>query len=107
MKATKRLAYVLAGLVLLTSWAHQERASAEDVQVTGPLAGAPAVRHMRVFREGRLHCSRQFNHTVNIGVAFYLPTSATKNTRQHCPQALERIVAQHGLSDHELAIERE
>jgi outer membrane beta-barrel protein len=54
MKATKRFTYVLAGLVLLTSWAHQERASAEDVQVTGPLAGAPAVRHMRVFREGRL-----------------------------------------------------
>ncbi len=27
---------------------------AQDVQVTGPLAGAPAVRHMRIFRQGRI-----------------------------------------------------
>ena len=30
------------------------KASAQDVLVTGPLAGAPAVRHMRVYRRNRL-----------------------------------------------------
>ena len=30
------------------------RASAQDVQVTGPLAGAPAVHHMRIYRANRL-----------------------------------------------------
>lgn len=30
------------------------QASAQEVQVTGPLAGAPAVHHMRVYRQNRL-----------------------------------------------------
>jgi outer membrane beta-barrel protein len=30
------------------------RASAQDVQITGPLAGAPAVHHMRIYRESRI-----------------------------------------------------
>src|SRR5690554_2220653 len=29
-------------------------ASAQQVQVTGPLAGAPALHHMRIYREHRL-----------------------------------------------------
>jgi hypothetical protein len=40
----------LMGLVM----AGASTASAQQVQVTGPLAGAPAVHHMRVYRESRL-----------------------------------------------------
>ncbi|MCA9580748.1 MAG: hypothetical protein KC416_03070 [Myxococcales bacterium] len=31
-----------------------QAASAQDVQVTGPLAGAPACRHCRIYRDGRI-----------------------------------------------------
>ena len=30
-------------------------AAAQDVQITGPLAGAPACRNCRIYREGRIH----------------------------------------------------
>ena len=40
---------LLAGTVLKPS-----QASAEDVQVTGPLAGAPSVKHLRIWRKNRL-----------------------------------------------------
>jgi outer membrane beta-barrel protein len=43
-------AFLLADGVSLPS-----QASAQDVLVTGPLAGAPAVRHMRVYRRNRLY----------------------------------------------------
>lgn len=39
-------------------------ASAQDVQITGPLAGAPAVRRMRVYREGRLMLQPGFSVTL-------------------------------------------
>ena len=39
-------------------------AAAQDVQITGPLAGAPAVRRMRVYRDGRL----QIKPTVSISL---------------------------------------
>lgn len=42
---------VLAGALLLGSLAAP--ASAQELQITGPLAGAPAVRSMRIYREGR------------------------------------------------------
>lgn len=37
---------------------------AQDVQITGPLAGAPAVRKMRVFREGRFQLQPTFGVTL-------------------------------------------
>jgi hypothetical protein len=40
----------LAGLLLTGA----STASAQQVQVTGPLAGAPAVHHMRIYRQNRL-----------------------------------------------------
>jgi len=37
---------------------------AQDVQITGPLAGAPAVRKMRVFREGRFQLQPSLGVTL-------------------------------------------
>jgi hypothetical protein len=34
-------------------FASQETAQAQEIQLTGPLAGAPAVRHERLYREGK------------------------------------------------------
>ena len=52
------------------------RAKAQDVQITGPLAGAPAVRKMRVFRDDRFQLQPtlgftlqdEFSRTVFAGV---------------------------------------
>jgi outer membrane beta-barrel protein len=41
------------------------RAEAQEVQVTGPLAGAPAVRHMRIYRDGRFQLQPSFGMTIN------------------------------------------
>lgn len=39
-------------------------ASAQEVQITGPLAGQPAVRHMRVYREGRFNLAPTIGYTL-------------------------------------------
>lgn len=39
-------------------------ASAQDVHITGPLAGAPAVRHMRIYREGRVNLIPGIGYTL-------------------------------------------
>jgi len=39
-------------------------ASAQEVQITGPLAGQPAVRHMRVYRAGRFNLMPTFSYTL-------------------------------------------
>ena len=39
-------------------------AKAQDVQITGPLAGAPAVRKMRVFRDGRFQLQPTMGFTL-------------------------------------------
>ncbi len=44
------LSFGLLGLLLLPV----SRAAAQEVQVTGPLAGQPAVRHLRMYRVGRI-----------------------------------------------------
>jgi hypothetical protein len=49
-KGTRLLSTLVAGLALL---AVAERAEAQEIQLTGPLAGAPAVRKLRLYREGR------------------------------------------------------
>jgi hypothetical protein len=54
--ATKRklLTALTAGLALL---AFTERSEAQEILLTGPLAGAPAVRKLRLYREGRFEVS--------------------------------------------------
>jgi outer membrane beta-barrel protein len=39
-------------------------AQAQEVQVTGPLAGAPAVRKMRIYRDGRFQIQPEFGATL-------------------------------------------
>lgn len=54
---TKRHMLMMALATAVTAFAGPllpSTASAQDVLVSGPLAGAPAVRHMRVYRQNRL-----------------------------------------------------
>lgn len=39
-------------------------ANAQEVQLTGPLKGAPAVRHLRLYREGRIELAPTFTSTI-------------------------------------------
>lgn len=48
-----RLILAFAVAAALSPWMGSERASAQEVQITGPLAGAPACRTCRIYREGR------------------------------------------------------
>jgi outer membrane beta-barrel protein len=41
------------------------RVAAQDVEITGPLAGAPAVRRMRIYRDGRFQFQPTFGFTLN------------------------------------------
>ncbi len=49
-KIKRLLSTLVAGFALLAA---TERAEAQEVQLTGPLAGAPAVRKLRLYRQGR------------------------------------------------------
>jgi outer membrane beta-barrel protein len=40
------------------------RAEAQEIQVTGPLKGAPAVRHLRLYREGRFELDPVISFTL-------------------------------------------
>ena len=52
---------MLAMAAILTTW---NRAEAQELQVTGPLKGAPAVRQLRLYREGRLELSPSISFTL-------------------------------------------
>jgi outer membrane beta-barrel protein len=54
------LAAVVAGVTLSAP-----RVEAQDVEITGPLAGAPAVRRMRIYRDGRFQMQPTFGVTLN------------------------------------------
>jgi outer membrane beta-barrel protein len=47
----------LASAAIVAVLATTGQAKAQEVQVTGPLKGAPAVRHLRLYRQGRLEIS--------------------------------------------------
>jgi outer membrane beta-barrel protein len=57
---------IALGLVLAASGVSvgTPRAEAQEYQVTGPLAGAPAVRKMRVYRDGRFQIQPEFGATL-------------------------------------------
>lgn len=57
-------ALVIALALLTTMGSFAETARAQDVQVEGPLAGQPAVRHMRLYRQGRLRLMPTFGMTL-------------------------------------------
>ncbi len=54
------LASVLAAGALSTASA----AEAQEIQLTGPLKGAPAARHMRLYREGRFEIAPSISFTL-------------------------------------------
>lgn len=60
---TKRrvLAALAAGLSLMAATEHAE---AQEIQLTGPLAGAPAVRKLRLYREGRIEIAPAVSFTL-------------------------------------------
>jgi hypothetical protein len=58
---TRLLAGLLAGSAFL---AVTERAEAQEILLTGPLAGAPAVRKLRLHREGRFEFSPTVTFTL-------------------------------------------
>ncbi|MET0343498.1 MAG: outer membrane beta-barrel domain-containing protein [Polyangiales bacterium] len=65
MNTASRWLFAL-GLVVSSTTASlvTSSASAQEVQVKGPLAGAPAVRHMRVYRDGRFQLQPEFSSTL-------------------------------------------
>ena len=64
--ATQRrlLAGLTAGFALL---AFTETAQAQEILLTGPLAGAPAVRQLRLYREGRFEAEGSDLYICAIG----------------------------------------
>ena len=66
MNTASRLMIAL-GLLAATAGGllRASEAEAQEVQVTGPLAGAPAVRHMRIYRRNRFQLQPTFGFTLN------------------------------------------
>jgi hypothetical protein len=61
--------FVKACLLTALSWSAMAlgfagRAEAQEIQLTGPLAGAPAVRHERLYREGRFEIAPTVSFTL-------------------------------------------
>src|SRR4051812_43987737 len=61
-KTTKRLVSVLAAALAL--FAFTERAEAQQILLTGPLAGAPAVRKLRQHGKGRFEVAPAISFTL-------------------------------------------
>ena len=62
-----RIGFIVAlalGLVMVDGLQANNTASAQDVQVSGPLAGAPAVMNQRLWRDMRLHVEPFFAFTI-------------------------------------------
>ena len=57
----KALLAVIAGVGLLSS---APAARAQEIQLTGPLKGAPATRHLRLYREGRFDIAPAVSFTL-------------------------------------------
>jgi len=55
---------ILASLVAAGVLASSAAADAQEIQLTGPLKGAPAVREMRMYREGRIEIAPAASFTL-------------------------------------------
>jgi len=55
---------VFASLAASGALAFESTATAQEIQLTGPLKGAPAVRDLRLYREGRLEISPTVGFTL-------------------------------------------
>lgn len=65
MNTASRLMIALGLVVASVTGVVGSRAEAQEVQITGPLAGAPAVRHMRLYRKGRFQLQPTVGFTIN------------------------------------------
>ncbi len=59
--SNKTLPFVIAALALVLA---PRAAQAQEIQLTGPLAGAPAVRNLRLHREGRIEIAPTLAFTL-------------------------------------------
>ncbi|MGZ3450324.1 MAG: hypothetical protein ACXVEF_12055 [Polyangiales bacterium] len=64
MKKISVLAPALLVSLGVVTGASTKEASAQEIQVTGPLKGAPAVRRLRLYREGRFEIAPSFSATI-------------------------------------------
>ena len=65
MKTTATLRKLFTGLAaLLAVGVATERAEAQEILLTGPLAGAPAVRKLRLYREKRIEVAPAASFTL-------------------------------------------
>jgi opacity protein-like surface antigen len=55
---------VLAALAVAGALSAARAADAQELQLTGPLKGAPAVRHMRLYRQGRFEIAPSASFTL-------------------------------------------
>jgi outer membrane beta-barrel protein len=63
--SARRVALALAGVAsLLATSLVSAPAEAQEIQLTGPLAGAPAVRHERLYRDGRFEIAPTVSFTL-------------------------------------------
>jgi outer membrane beta-barrel protein len=58
------LSAILASLCVVGLLASSSVANAQEIQLTGPLKGAPAVRHLRLYRQGRLELAPSVSFTL-------------------------------------------
>jgi len=58
------LSVFLAAAVAALALGYAPSVSAQEVQITGPLAGAPAVRRLRIYRQGRFEITPQAAFTL-------------------------------------------
>ncbi len=63
-KASTVFTAVLAVLAAAGTTAASRTASAQEIELTGPLKGAPAVRNMRLYREGRFEIAPTVSFTL-------------------------------------------
>jgi len=123
MSAIKRTAMMrrlltTIGLGIVGLLALGSRAEAQEIQLTGPLAGAPPARHLRLYRDGRFEIAptmsftlldeyertilfggrAQYNLTDWLGIGVWgaagisSPTSLTNEISTSAPQSVETQV---------------
>ena len=76
---------VLAALAVAAALSAAGTAEAQELQLTGPLKGAPAVRHLRLYRQGRFEIAPtvsfslldEYRRTILVGRARSTTTSPT------------------------------
>src|SRR5580658_7856771 len=64
MRARKQMLRFISGVVVALGLAAAGNAAAQEILITGPLAGAPAVRKERLYRKGRFEIAPTISFTL-------------------------------------------